>query len=206
MKKRLTQVAVLFIGCALSVGLIASCTNKERKVEGQTMGSSDSRSTYTEEAEGRAISRAAAREADANRFAEIQFQPGSSALTATAMESLRNTILTSNAEGDLDEVIIMAWSDEELPSQNSQTLPKTQRDLAKARGRTIERFVKQIKTVSVDTYNMAEKSGTVSKIFNTRNNRLKKTLVAAGLPTTADSLQYPSKASHAVVMIKIDEN
>lgn len=205
MKKILSKTTALSAGCVLAIGLMAGCANKDKQMNSSTVGSSDSRTSYTEEAESQAISRAAAREADAHRFAEIQFQPGSAALTVNAMENLRNTILTSNSEGNLDEVIVMAWSDEELPAQNAQALPKAQRDLAKERGRSIERFVKQIKSVDVDTYNMAEKSGAVSKLFNTRDSRLKKTLVAAGLPTTADSLQYPSKASHAVVMVKIDE-
>ncbi len=204
MKSLLLKTVGLYVAFLMALGLVVSCANKDR-MDDTTFGSVDSRMSYTEEAEGRAISRAAAREADAHRFTEIEFEQGSSALTVRAMENLRNSILTSNSEGRLDEVIVMAWSDEELPSQNAQMLPKAQRDLAKERARSVERFVKQIKTVDVDTYNMAEKSSAVSKIFNTRDSRLKKTLVAAGLPTTSDSLQYPSKASHAVVLIKIDE-
>ena len=194
----------IYVACVLTVGLLTSCASKEKDTTAATVGSTDSRVSYTEQSEGNAISRAAAREADAHRFTEIQFEQGSAALTVGAMENLRNTILTSNSEGNLDEVIVMAWSDEELPAAGAQTLPKAQRDLAKERGKSIERFVKQIKSVDVDSYNMAEKSGAVSKLFNTRDNRLKKTLIAAGLPTTSDALQYPSKASHAVVMIKIE--
>lgn len=205
MKTLFTKTTILAAGCVIAVGLVAGCANKDKTATIGSDGSSAPRTSYTEEAESQAISRAAAREADAHRFTEIRFEQGSAALTVGAMENLRNTLLTSNSEGNLDEVIVMAWSDEELPAANAQTLPKAQRDLAKERARSIERFVKQIKSVDVDTYNMAEKSGAVAKLFNTRDSRLKKTLVAAGLPTTADSLQYPSKASHAVVMVKIDE-
>lgn len=201
---KINKTIIMYAGCLVAVGMLAGCASKDKEMSSSAVGSTEPRMSYTEQAEGAAISSAAAREADAHRFTEIQFEHGSAALTVGAMENLRNTILTSNSEGNLDEVIVMAWSDEELPAPGSQALPKAQRDLAKERGKSIERFVKKIKSVDVDSYNMAEKSGAVSKLFNTRDNRLKKTLVAAGLPTTADSLQYPSKASHAVVMIKIE--
>ncbi len=53
----------------------------------------------------------------------------------------------------------------------------------------------------VDTYNMPKQPNAFSRWFNTSDARLKKSLVAEGLPTTADSLQYPSKASHSIVMV-----
>ena len=59
--------------------------------------------------------------------------------------------------------------------------------------------------MNVDTYNMAKQPSILAEWFNSTDNKLKTSLVAAGLPTTADALQYPSKKSHAVVLIKINK-
>jgi hypothetical protein len=202
LKKQGANMAFAFL-----IVLTFGCAIKSKDTAAEAYSLDEPRRSYTEQPEGAALTRFAAQVADAHRFTEIQFEPGSSILTISAAEILRNTILTSNSEGRLDKVIVMSWSDEELPDSGSKGLSKVQRDLAKERGRSIERFVKKVKAVDVDTYSMAEKSSVFSKLFNTQDNRLKKTLIAAGLPTTADRqqnrLQYPSKASHAVVMIKI---
>lgn len=204
MKSNFHRNIISYLGGPMAAALMIGCAHEQDQYRTDRTESGMPRTSFAEQSEGAAISRAAAQEADAHRFTEIQFVPGSSALTVPAMENLRSAILTTDSEGGLDEVIVMAWSDEELPAQKGKSLTQGQRDLAKARAKNIETFVKRIKSVDVDTYSMAEKSSAVSNLFNTRDSRLKKTLIDAGLPTSSDTLQYPSKASHAVVMLKIE--
>jgi len=57
----------------------------------------------------------------------------------------------------------------------------------------------------VDTYNMAQQPNVLSKWFNTTDNKLKNTLVAAGLRTTAsEPSASPHKASHALILVNAE--
>lgn len=162
------------------------------------------RTSFTEEAEGRSINNTAAREAKAHNFVEIKFAPGSASLSQHAKISLNAVIEQAKRDGKVEELIVLSWSDEEYPSKKLKKLPRVQRELAEKRNKAIESFVKETRSVDVDTYNMAEQPHAISKWFNTADSRLKNSLVAAGLPTTADDPQYPSKASHSVVFVKLE--
>lgn len=162
------------------------------------------RKSAAEEAESRSITQKAASEVQAHNFVEIEFKPGSADLTDNAKTSLNKLVQDSGKAGKIDEVMVLSWSDYEYPSKNIKKLPRAQIDLAQKRNRAVENYVKSIQRVDVDAYNMAEQPNALSKWFNATDSRLKNALVAAGLPTTADDPQYPSKASHSVVLVKIE--
>jgi len=157
-----------------------------------------------EEADSRNISNAAAVEAKAHDFVEIQFIPGSSTLSDSAKASLDAVIEQSKKAGKIDEVIVMSWADEEFPSKSQKKLSKEQRTLAENRSKEVERYLRNTQSVEVEAYNMATQSNVFSRWFNTTDSRLKKSLMAAGLPTTSDVNQYPSKASHSVILVKVE--
>ncbi len=184
----------------LSVLLTLGCSSTPRtNADGTT-----SQKSAAEQAESRAITQRAATEAEAHKFTEITFKPGSAELTEPAKASLNRIVQDAGTTGKIDEVMVLSWSDYEYPAKNTQKLPKAQIDLAQKRNRAVENYVKSVKSVDVDTYNMAEQPNTISKWFNSTDNRLKNALVAAGLPTTADNSQYPSKASHSVILVKVE--
>ena len=64
--------------------------------------------------------------------------------------------------------------------------------------------MRTVKNSGISAYNMAERPSVVSRWFNTSDNKLKTSLIAAGLPTTSDSPVYSSKASHSVVFVKVE--
>lgn len=177
-----------------------SCANSNHK----TAEVDQPRTSYTNESESQALSGSVARDVEAHSFVEITFEPGSANLTENSKKSLNSVMAQANRQGKIDEIMVMSWSDEEYPSDNIKRLPKPQRDLASRRNKAVEKYVKSIRKVDVDLYNMAEQPGVLSKWFNTTDNKLKNSLIAAGLPTTADDPQYPSKASHSVVLVKIE--
>ncbi|MBC7538506.1 MAG: hypothetical protein H7281_06785 [Bacteriovorax sp.] len=156
-----------------------------------------------EEAEGRTVTNAVAIKAEASDFVEIQFKPGSSFLSESSKSSLDSLIKVANHEGVIDEIIILSWSDEEYPSKKIKSLPKKQKELAASRNKVVEEYVKTMRSVEVNTYNMAERPNVISKLFKTTDSKLKNSLIAAGLPTTADPTEYASKASHSVILVKV---
>lgn len=142
-------------------------------------------------------------ETKAHNFVEISFNPGSSTLSEKSKTSLTSILSTARQSGKIDEVLVMSWSDQDYPSKSLKKLAKSQRALAAKRNKVIKSYVNEIKKVDVDTFNMAERPNAISKLFNTADNELKETLVSAGLPTTADSSGHASKASRAVILVKI---
>lgn len=197
--KNLFQGSMLLISAlAISVG----CSHKEYKTEGV---SSDEKNpmTYTEREASKELNETAARKVDAHNFTEIQFKKGSAELTESAKASLAAVIDTASKSGEIDEVIVMSWADQEFPSNNLKKLSKSQRELANNRSNNISKYVKNIKWMDVDAYNMTEQPKIYSKWFNTTDYKLKNALVAAGLPTTADDPKYPAKSSKSVILVKI---
>jgi hypothetical protein len=158
----------------------------------------------TEQADNRMVSNAAANEVKAYNFVEVTFEAGSTSLTQSAKTALYQVLSQAKRAGKLDEAIVMSWSDEEFPSKNLKKLPKFQRDLADNRNKSVKDYIKSIQKIDVDQYNMATQPNAFSKWFNTTDAKLKNSLIAAGLPTTADNPQYPSKASHSLILIKVE--
>jgi ABC-type multidrug transport system fused ATPase/permease subunit len=187
MKKNVVAIGVFAL--LTTVG----CAHKPSKVSEANL----------KESEGHYVTNAAAVEAEANTFVEIDFKQGSASLSNNAKSSLTGIIQESRQDAQADEVIILSWSDEELPSKNLSELSKAQRELANKRNANVEQYVKSMKDVKVKTYNMAERPSAFSKLFNTADSKLKNSMLSAGLSTTADNNFFVNKASHSVILMKI---
>lgn len=196
-------VSIMF----LSLILITACKHSETGKDKDYLSNptSSPRVTYTEETEGEELTERVSQVANASYVVEVDFPKGTDKLTEVARERLSNLLHTARAAGRVDEIKVLSWGDQEYPSEKQKKLSTTQRDLADHRNENVENYIDSMGfKVDVDTYNMAEQPHLFSKWFNTSDARLKKSLVAAGLPTTADALQYPSKASHSIVMILLE--
>lgn len=204
MKFTNTQKKIIYlIAISFSFAALVSCSNSPKNTN-TTSVQDGPRTSYTEEAESRSITNAAANEVGAHSFVEIQFQAGSAILTGASKTSLDKLMVKAKADGrKIDEVMVMSWADQEFPSKNIKKLPAPQMRLAERRNDALKNYIKATQSVTVESYNMAEQSSAFEKIFNTTDSKLKNSFVAAGLPTTADDPQYPSKASHAVILVKV---
>lgn len=186
--------------------LIAGCGYVEKRKPTKYINSNNqmTRVSYADEAEGHYISSAMAEQVGAERFVEIEFDQGSSHLSSTA-KMIINTITVDTAYAhEISDVIVISWSDQEYPSDNLKQLSKTQRELALSRNEAIKNYLKTIRSFDIDTYSMAEQPSSLSRILNNSETRLKTSLIEAGLPTTADELQFPSKASKAIILVKVE--
>ena len=188
------QKTLMMVSFLVAVG----CNGQPHKTTTQ------SEPTVMQKVDGSGVPNAAAKEANAHNFVEIEFTPGSSDLTENAKSSVNAVLQQARQAGTIDEVIVMSWSDREYPAKDIKKLPKAEKDLAERRNKAVESFIKSGQSLDVDKYNMAAQPNVFSKWFNTRDSRLKNSLVAAGLPTTADNLQYPSKASRSVILVKLE--
>lgn len=155
-------------------------------------------------ATGDEITQQAAREEAADYFVEIEFVKGSPDLSPAARQAITALINRGRSLGTIQDLKVIAWADEEYPSAKRGKLKPDQRNLATRRNTKVKEFVNGIdRSLMIETYNMAETPGVLSKWLNTTDSRLKQTMVAAGLPTTANHSEVPSKASHAVILLTI---
>lgn len=185
------RLLILLAGAALVAGLSSCASSNDRVIE------TDSVSPET-------AANAAAREAEAPYFVQVEFDKGSDRLTPTSRAAIASLIERARAEGEVRDVKVLSWADQEYPSANQKRLSKSQRDLASARNRSITDHVKGLNYgLDVDTHNMAERPAAVSRWFNTSDARFKRSLVAAGIPTTAEDAPVTGRASHAVVLVTI---
>lgn len=180
------------------LSILLSCASDTSMTE-----QSGPRTSYAEESESLAITNAAAEEVGAHSFIEIQFQPGSAILSGISKTSLDRLINSARLDGNVDQIMVMSWADEEFPSKHIGKLPALQIRLAARRNEALKNYIKATQPVTVESFNMAEDSPAYEKISNTEDRKLKNSFVAAGLPTTADDPQYPGKASHAVILVKV---
>lgn len=183
---------------AILLLVFAGCAGTAQKT------TSDNSQTMGEKLDSQKINNTVAQEARAHNYVEISFDQGSATLSDSAKTSLDAVVEQARTSGKIDEVLVFSWADEEFPSKNLKKLSKQQRDLAEKRGDAIEKYMKSKRSLDVDSYSMAERSNALSRWFNTTDSKLKNAFTSAGLPTSADSNQYPSKASHAVILVKVE--
>lgn len=197
MKRKKNFIIQATTAAVVSLALGTACKHSSRTGEVTDVGSN--RTAFTD---AQAVTESVSREVNASYVVELQYKKGTSDLTEESKKRLNNLVQTASSQGRLDEIKVLSWADQEYPSAQQKKLSQAQRDLANRRNENVENYIESMKwNVDVDTYNMAKQPNAFSRWFNTSDARLKKSLVAAGLPTTADSPQHPSKASHSIVMV-----
>lgn len=190
---------------AVSLLITAGCAGAQTTAQ---PGSGTMRPTDAEIAASTAVNNQAALAAEASFFTEIEFKPGSTELTEASRRAIQNVLAESSKLGAIDDVKILAWSDEEMPApERRQNLPQAARNLADRRGEVIADYIDTLsfRIDDVDTYNMAKRSNFLQRWMKTDDARFKSAMLRAGLPTAADARQYPSKASKAVILVTLED-
>jgi hypothetical protein len=195
--KNLKSLSIAMICAAAALGALNACS---RSPQARNETRNDSAEIPNLQ------NRYAADKADASYVTEVQFNRGMASLNADAIDKINNLVSRARNTGEIDEIKVISWADQEYPSKNVKALPRVQRDLAAQRNAEIKNQIEGISTkIDVDTYNMAERPGALSELFKTQNAKLKHNLEIAGIPTTASKVKMPSKASKAVVMVIMKE-
>ncbi|MGE3974730.1 MAG: hypothetical protein AB7F59_09410 [Bdellovibrionales bacterium] len=150
--------------------------------------------------------KSAANVTDATFVTEVSFQKGSSQLTPAAKSRISELIRDARGSGEIEDIKVISWADQEYPSEEAKKLSSEQRNLADARNREIRRQIAAVDgAIDVDAYNMAERPNALSRLVGTENAKLKKSLEVAGLPTTASKNKVVSgKASKAMLLVIMD--
>lgn len=136
---------------------------------------------------------------------KIKFDKGSRDLSADAKAELERAISSARANGEIDDVTVVVWSDLEYPGKGKK-LSSTQVKLAEDRGEQIEDYLSEdldISSYRVGVHNMGEKPNFLSEFFQTADADLKERLQSEGLAPTPGTIS--GQASNALIFIKLKE-
>lgn len=126
----------------------------------------------------------------------IQFPPGQHELTPEATAELNRAILEAKEKGQLQNVDVAVWSDWEASTQDSNSIPKEQVQVAKARAQNIQSYLDRMEPdAKIRVHNMASNPSSFSKWIQSQDLAAKNQLLAMGIdPAKASETGKPSSA------------
>lgn len=176
-----------------AVGCSHSPKTEEAKVAETTSAVSESR---------------AAAVAGAQKYVTVSFNQGQTSLDNSDKQAIRN--LTSQVDQSrVSEIIVLAWADREYPADGAKASSRDVK-IADQRASNIKKYIHDdlAFNADVDRHNMAERPGSLSKLFRTQDFRVKNTLESTGempVSTTANEpIVMDRKASSALVLLKYE--
>lgn len=103
----------------------------------------------------------------------IEFDKGSTQLTAKQKEKIREMVNKTAKKGNDTNLGVAAWADQPFPA-NNKSLSSEQRDLAQKRLNAVEDYLNEISYQGdIDTFNMSQRSNWLARLFNTEDSKLK---------------------------------
>lgn len=137
---------------------------------------------------------------------EVQFAKNKHTLSAASRKEIKKLLARAQQAGNLGEVQVAVWADQEYPSVHTKNLATEQVDLAKRRGTEISGLLKtQNRDLDPKVHNMAERPGMWGEFVANEGARLKKAFEVAGIPNSDTSVKTPAKTGHAVILVSIQE-
>lgn len=150
----------------------------------------------------------AAAVAGGQKYVTIDFNEGQTTLDDGDRLAIRN--LTSQVNVDrVDEVLVLAWADREYPADGSKASSRDVK-IADQRAANIKKYIQDdlAFNTDVDRHNMAERPGTLGRIFRSQDFRVKNTLESTGEMPIAATANAPivmdRKASSALILLKYE--
>jgi len=182
------KVSILFI---IVIGIGACSTvNKSGESEPTTLSSESKKNTNNK---------------NATYVTDISFDKRSSKLDNSSLRKLNEILYRAKKYGEIDDIKVISWSDEEHPSTKQEKLSKIQKDLAQRRAENIKKFLKQNdNSLSINTFNMAKRPDAISKLLKTEDVKTKRSLEAAGI-TKEEDIKLPNKAGKSTVLVILKE-
>ena len=110
----------------------------------------------------------------ASFYAEVDFPKGSANLDATDRGAIKDLVAKSMSRGEVDEIKVLTWSDQEYPANKNLNVSSRQKKIADNRNDKIKKFLKSTyPAIDVTVYNMATRSNAFQEMFNTSDSRVK---------------------------------
>lgn len=101
----------------------------------------------------------------------VTFEKGSAELTSSSKQAIQSLVDSTRQFGTIDEAEIAVWSDRDTPVDAD--LADADRKLAQQRIDALSSYLGTLNVTEVESYNMAERSNWLARIFNTDDAEVK---------------------------------
>ena len=190
---KISGIKLFAVTAVLAQALSIACSHREAKQADSTSVMPDSR---------------AAAVVGAQKYVTVSFNQGQTTLRDSDKAALRS--LTSQVdENRVSEILVLAWGDKEYPADGVKAASRDIR-LADQRASNIKKYIQDDLDfdADVDRHNMAERPGTMAKLFRTQDFEVKNTLESTGeMPVTTavnEPVVMDRKASSALILLKYE--
>lgn len=189
------------LSCLLISILLVSCGSKSP----QKVTSKDKKSEQPQESVSME-SKLLANEQESNFVTEIEFNRQKANISGKDRDQLKELHNKALKKGDIEEIKVISWGDQEYPSVHEKKLSEEQEKLVEKRNTTLKNYLKTIENeAEVETISMASRPSTLDKWLSSDDARIKKSLETAGIPNTDTTVKVPGKASKSIVIFIMEE-
>lgn len=147
-----------------------------------------------------------ANELESSWVTEIKFDRQTANISGKDRDHLKELHNKALKKGQIEEIKVISWGDQEYPSVHEKKLSEEQEKLVEKRNATLKNYLKTIEDkAEVETISMASRPSTLNKWFSSDDARIKKSLETAGIPNTDTTVKVPGKASKSIVIFIMEE-
>lgn len=189
------------VSCLLISILLVSCGSKSpQKVTSKDKKTEQPQETVSME------SKLLANEQESNFVTEIEFDRQKANISGKDRDQLKELHNKALKKGNIEEIKVISWGDQEYPSVHEKRLSEEQEKLVDKRNTTLKNYLKTIENeAEVETISMASRPSTLDKWLSSDDARIKKSLETAGIPNTDTTVKVPGKASKSIVIFIMEE-
>lgn len=189
------------VSCLLISILLVSCGSKSpQKVTSKDKKTEQPQETVSME------SKLLANEQESNFVTEIEFNRQKANISGKDRDQLKELHNKALKKGNIEEIKVISWGDQEYPSVHEKRLSEEQEKLVDKRNTTLKNYLKTIENeAEVETISMASRPSTLDKWLSSDDARIKKSLETAGIPNTDTTVKVPGKASKSIVIFIMEE-
>jgi len=187
--------------CLIISILLMSCSSKTS----QKPASKDKKTARPQETVS-VESKLLANELESSWVTEIKFDRQTANISGKARDHLKELHNKALKKGQIEEIKVISWGDQEYPSVHEKKLSEEQEKLVEKRNATLKNYLKTIEDkAEIETISMASRPSTLNKWFSSDDARIKKSLETAGIPNTDTTVKVPGKASKSIVIFIMEE-
>jgi hypothetical protein len=180
---------------ALALMVLAACSSKPPEKKPIIYPNEAPEVSTTKPKKTSITAQQVAAEQGTNIVAEVRFKKHHAKLPRPEKDKIKVAFEKAKLKGEIVEVQLITWADQDLPSEKKGELTKKQKELAEKRNDYLEDLVEDLDgDLKIKKIGMAEQAGFLAKFTATEEAQVKETL---------DPKQAPGKASEAMIVFML---
>lgn len=190
------------ISTCLMLTVLGACSTKAPEDPGKASPPKTPKIVGSADAAGTSFdAKQLANEMESNFVYEIRFKKNSAEVPDEAKRALAGLIASAKKQDSLKKAKLITWADSEMPTEEKESLPDAQVELAKKRNEALTKYIQTIEGgVEIDPISMAERPQGLKNLIPNEAARIQESLEAAGIPEKGEKKEGLGKASRSIVI------